>query len=470
MIFTIHQPRSDTFKRFDHIFLLTRGGQSVYVNKGELVLRCFFNLGYQCPETTNAADFALDLITVDLQHSMQESISRDRVLFLVSQWADKTSSKMNLPPKQTIAHLALPGEVGSLKRAMTPLRVALPLLLRRSSINLRRNPATFDARIAQVLGFAIIVTLFWAPLCSNYEGVQNRVGFIHQQQMGGPDFFLPWDSPPLTKIDQARAVFYRDASECGVVSLWTKRMISSIAYQASLVTQSAVLSQTWWSNVLGGNLFPPILNTWNPLWDLLEPPLRYSHWLDCWSPTEHKHVFYKNAQLLLYCQLWKEYNHVQHFFQPFGFRCQCHARHFISRPHNGRDIECQNAPVPECLQSPESNKMVGGQLRPLHSSKPELHMQRVPTALERYMPHQHGPTGLGFVPPRCQPSNESSSLSHMCCSIPSCCVFSSQSSADALGLEKAIPSYVKVRRFQQDQMTGVLLPLGLSQVTQIFPR
>ena len=190
VIFSIHQPRSDMFKRFDHILLLARGGQPVYAGKGELMLRYFSNLGYQCPETTNPADFALDLITVDLQHSVKESISRDRVLSLVSQWAEKTPSKTKLPPERKIAHLALPGEVGSLKRAMTPLRVALPLLLRRSSINLRRNPGTFDARIAQVLGFAIIVTLFWAPLRSNYEGVQSRVGFI-QQQMGRPDLLLP---------------------------------------------------------------------------------------------------------------------------------------------------------------------------------------------------------------------------------------------------------------------------------------
>lgn len=183
LILSIHQPRSDMFTRFDHILLLARGGQPVYAGKCELMLRHFSDLGYQCPVSTNPADFALDLITIDLQHSVKEAISRDRVRSLVSRWEEKTRSEKQSPPERTIAHVALPAEFGSLKRVMTPLRVALPILLRRSSIGLRRNPGTFDARIAQVLGFAIILTLFWAPLKSNYEGVQSRVGFI-QQQMG----------------------------------------------------------------------------------------------------------------------------------------------------------------------------------------------------------------------------------------------------------------------------------------------
>ncbi len=184
VIFSIHQSRSDLFARFDHILLLARGGQVVYAGDCDLMLRHFSDLGYQCPVFTNPADFALDLITVNLQHSVKEAISRDRVRSLVSHWEEKMHSEKHLPPERTNAQVALPAELGSLKRAMTPLAVALPLLLRRSITCLRRNPGTIDARIAQVFGYCIILTIFFAPLKSNYEGIQARLGLI-QQHVGG---------------------------------------------------------------------------------------------------------------------------------------------------------------------------------------------------------------------------------------------------------------------------------------------
>lgn len=173
LILTIHQSRSDLFKHFGNILLLARGGSPVFAGKGSQMLPHFAALGYECPVATNPADFALDLITVNLQHSAEEARSREKVQSLISSWGNAS------PPSLRISsHIATPAELGSLARAVTPFHIAFPLLLRRSFINFRRNPPSIIARTTQVLGYSVILTLFFAPLKSDYYSVQTRVGFI----------------------------------------------------------------------------------------------------------------------------------------------------------------------------------------------------------------------------------------------------------------------------------------------------
>ena len=175
LILTVHQSRSDLFKHFGNVLLLARGGSPVFAGKGSLMLPYFASLGSTCPTATNPADFALDLITVDLQHSAKEAASRDKVRSLIANW---DHSRPALVP--TTSHIATPAELGSLTRAMTPFQITFPILLRRSYINFRRNPPSIIARTTQVLGFGVILTLFFAPLKSDYYSVQSRLGFIQE--------------------------------------------------------------------------------------------------------------------------------------------------------------------------------------------------------------------------------------------------------------------------------------------------
>ena len=175
LILTIHQSRSDLFKHFSNVLLLARGGSPAYAGKGSLMLPHFASLGYECPTATNPADFALDLITVDLRHSAKETTSREKVRSLILDW-DKTQPDI----VRSTSHIDTPAQLGSLARKMTPFRIAYPLLLHRSFINFRRNPPSIVARTTQVLGFAVILTLFFAPLKNDYYSVQTRLGFIQE--------------------------------------------------------------------------------------------------------------------------------------------------------------------------------------------------------------------------------------------------------------------------------------------------
>lgn len=175
LVLTIHQSRSDLFQHFGNVLLLARGGSPVYAGKGSLMLPHFASLGFTCPTITNPADFALDLITVNIQHSGKEAASREKVQSLILDWDNARSAVV-----RTTSHIATPAELGSLARAMTPFHIAFPLLLRRSFINFRRNPPAIIARTTQVLSFSVILALFFAPIKSDYYSVQTRLGFLQE--------------------------------------------------------------------------------------------------------------------------------------------------------------------------------------------------------------------------------------------------------------------------------------------------
>ena len=201
LVLTVHQSRSDLFQYFHNVLLLARGGHSVYAGKGSSMLSHFASLGFECPINTNPADFALDLITVNLQSAEKEATSREKVKSLILGW-----DKSEQPLSRNVSHIATPAELGSLARSMTPFRIAFPILLHRSFINFRRNPPSIVARTTQVLGYAICLTLFFAPLQSDYYSVQSRLGFI---QEFAPLYFVGMLQNVAVYPDE-KAVFYRE--------------------------------------------------------------------------------------------------------------------------------------------------------------------------------------------------------------------------------------------------------------------
>lgn len=175
LIMTIHQSRSDLFNHFSQVLLLARGGYPVYAGRGEEMLPHFAALGHECPKSTNPADFVLDLITVDLQQEDREAITRERVHHLISSWTDATPAL-----GRTSSQIATPAELGSLRRKMLPFFITFPLVLHRSFINFWRQPPLVMARSMQIVGIAIIMALFFAPLKNDFPAVQSRMGFIQE--------------------------------------------------------------------------------------------------------------------------------------------------------------------------------------------------------------------------------------------------------------------------------------------------
>ncbi|CAI6093545.1 unnamed protein product [Clonostachys chloroleuca] len=255
LILTIHQARSDLFKHFGNVLLLARGGSPAYSGAAGDMLRYFKQQGYECPQHTNPADFALDMITIDLQHDQQEAETRERVNKLIEAWEARGSSdgaqninseknavaqtKLDVvheateadgqatssqsddknldittrpsyasPARKSFnkANLSTPAELGALVRNRASLATAFPILLHRAIINTRRQPELILARVMQVVGLALILALFFAPVHNDYFSVQNRMGFV--QEIGA--FYFVGMLQNVAIYPNERDVFYRE--------------------------------------------------------------------------------------------------------------------------------------------------------------------------------------------------------------------------------------------------------------------
>ena len=60
VIFTIHQPSSDTFFLFDKLMLLAKG-KFIYQGPTPAAVGYFSTIGYNCPEYTNPADYFIEI-------------------------------------------------------------------------------------------------------------------------------------------------------------------------------------------------------------------------------------------------------------------------------------------------------------------------------------------------------------------------------------------------------------------------
>jgi ABC-type multidrug transport system ATPase subunit len=200
LIVTIHQPRSDLFAHFGNILLLARGGYPIFAGPADNMLPHFAAQGYECPQHINPADFALDLITVDLQHEAREAASRVKVRKLVESW------NPNMFPVTRVGSIATPAELGSLAREPSSFVTAYSILIRRMTKNMFRQPDIMIARIMQVVGMGLVLALYFAPLKNNYFSIQTRMGFLVEI---APLYFVGMlNNIAVYPIE--RDVFYRD--------------------------------------------------------------------------------------------------------------------------------------------------------------------------------------------------------------------------------------------------------------------
>lgn len=200
LVVTIHQPRSDLFAHFGNIILLARGGSPVYAGPSKNMLTHFAAQGYLCPSHVNPADFALDLITVDLQHAGREAATRAKVRKLIASWNSDMFRTTHA------GAIATPAELGSLAREQSSFIAAYPILLRRAAKNMFRQPDIIIARIMQVVGMGIVLALYFAPLKNDYFAIQNRMGFLVEV---APLYFVGMlNNIAVYPIE--RDVFYRD--------------------------------------------------------------------------------------------------------------------------------------------------------------------------------------------------------------------------------------------------------------------
>jgi hypothetical protein len=115
---------------------------------------------------------------VDLQAADREAETKRRVEKLIMHFSASRETPVSV--EKNAPHITLPAQLGALRRRKTGMLMVFPILLKRSSLNFRRNPNLVLTRIMQVSSFGIILALFFSRLGNDYVAVQNRVGYIQE--------------------------------------------------------------------------------------------------------------------------------------------------------------------------------------------------------------------------------------------------------------------------------------------------
>ncbi|XP_053444672.1 ATP-binding cassette sub-family G member 8 isoform X3 [Nycticebus coucang] len=89
VLLSLHQPRSDIFRLFDLVLLMTSGA-TVYLGAAQHMVEYFTDIGYPCPRYTNPADFYVDLTSIDMRSREREVATRETAQSLAALFLEKT--------------------------------------------------------------------------------------------------------------------------------------------------------------------------------------------------------------------------------------------------------------------------------------------------------------------------------------------------------------------------------------------
>ncbi|XP_073905698.1 ATP-binding cassette sub-family G member 8 isoform X1 [Castor canadensis] len=88
VLISLHQPRSDIFRLFDLVLLMT-SGTTIYLGAAEHMVQYFTAIGHPCPRYSNPADFYVDLTSIDRRSREQEVATRAKARSLAALFLEK---------------------------------------------------------------------------------------------------------------------------------------------------------------------------------------------------------------------------------------------------------------------------------------------------------------------------------------------------------------------------------------------
>ncbi|NXW79733.1 ABCG5 protein, partial [Hirundo rustica] len=198
VILTIHQPRSELFKLFDKIAIMSFG-EMVFCGNPMEMITFFSDCGYSCPEQSNPFDFYVDLTSVDTRSKEHELKTYSRVQEFVSAYRNsEIFSKVLATIEKTKCMKELPPIPFKNKDSPSGFYQML-ILLRRTTRNLSRDKIGIIMRLLQNLLFGLFIAFFLLRLRNDLAqgAVQDRVGLVYQCV----------SAPPYTGMLNAVALF-----------------------------------------------------------------------------------------------------------------------------------------------------------------------------------------------------------------------------------------------------------------------
>nr|XP_044993617.1 ATP-binding cassette sub-family G member 8 isoform X2 [Jaculus jaculus] len=88
VLISLHQPRSDIFRLFDLVLLMT-SGTTVYLGPAQHMVQYFTEIGHPCPRYSNPADFYVDLTSIDRRTKEQEAATMEKARSLAALFLEK---------------------------------------------------------------------------------------------------------------------------------------------------------------------------------------------------------------------------------------------------------------------------------------------------------------------------------------------------------------------------------------------
>ncbi|KAA8583591.1 hypothetical protein FQN60_014799 [Etheostoma spectabile] len=181
VIVTIHQPRSELFRVFSRIAIMSRG-ELVFCGQPEEMVDFFSQCGYECPEYCNPFDIYVDFTSVDTRSSEREAATFSRMHEITSAYQksaiyqsmlEKVEQSLQRADKPAIPFKSKESPSGATK---------LEVLLRRTARNLSRDRMGVLMRLSQNLIYGLFVAFFVMHLDNdvNKGAVQDRIGIIYQ--------------------------------------------------------------------------------------------------------------------------------------------------------------------------------------------------------------------------------------------------------------------------------------------------
>ncbi|KAJ8248317.1 hypothetical protein GJAV_G00240710 [Gymnothorax javanicus] len=181
VIVTIHQPRSELFRVFSRIAIMSCGELVFCGEPGEMV-DFFSEQGYECPEYCNPFDIYVDLTSVDTRSSEREAETFSRMHDIASAYSSSGIYRSMLGRITEACQLTDKPSIPFKSKESPSGLSKLGVLLRRTVRNLSRDRMGVLMRLSQNLIYGLFVVFFVMKLDNDITkgAVQDRIGIIYQ--------------------------------------------------------------------------------------------------------------------------------------------------------------------------------------------------------------------------------------------------------------------------------------------------
>lgn len=187
VIVTIHQPRSELFRIFSRIAIMSRGELVFCGQPGEMV-DFFSSCGYECPEYCNPFDIYVDLTSVDTRCSEREAATYSRMHDITSAYCSSDIYKNMLERIEQSSQRPDKPMIPFKSKESPNCLSKLNVLLRRTVRNVSRDRMGILMRLSQNLIYGLFIAFFVMKLDINVSkgAVQDRIGIIYQAMGASP--------------------------------------------------------------------------------------------------------------------------------------------------------------------------------------------------------------------------------------------------------------------------------------------